>query len=83
MLNDPSNGHFDGIIAAAGTYGDPKVPHIPGMERYKGPTYHSSDLTGKDAKGKEMVVIGGGASAVEAGKTFFSHAATGGSSRAT
>lgn len=36
------------------------------MENYRGPIYHSSQLTGKSAKGKTMVVIGGGASAVEA-----------------
>lgn len=41
-------------------------PHIPGLDTFKGPVYHSSELTGKDAKGKKMVVIGGGASAVEA-----------------
>lgn len=44
--NDPSLGHFDGLIAAIGTCGDPKMPHIPGMEKFKGEIYHSSDLTG-------------------------------------
>lgn len=84
VVNNPSNGRFDGLIAAVGTCGDPKrkstaaisecpfantlftEPHIPGMENYRGPVYHSSQLTGKSAKGKTMVVIGGGASAVEA-----------------
>lgn len=36
------------------------------MEKFRGPIYHSSELTGKKAKGKKIVVIGGGASAVEA-----------------
>lgn len=66
VINDTSNGRFDGLIAAVGTCGDPKRPHISGMEKYRGPIYHSSQLTGKSAKGKTMVVIGGGASAVEA-----------------
>jgi cation diffusion facilitator CzcD-associated flavoprotein CzcO len=66
ILNNPSNGRFDGIIAAVGTCGDPKMPHIPGQEKFKGGIYHSSDLTGKDAKGKKVIIIGGGASAVEA-----------------
>ncbi|QYS98745.1 hypothetical protein H0G86_005909 [Trichoderma simmonsii] len=64
--NDPSLGHFDGLIAAIGTCGDAKMPHIPGMEKFKGEIYHSSDLTGKDAKDKHIAIIGGGASAVEA-----------------
>ncbi|KAM0253902.1 hypothetical protein ACHAQJ_007077 [Trichoderma viride] len=64
--NDPSLGRFDGLIAAIGTCGDPKMPHIPGMDKYKGKIYHSSELTGKDAKGKQIAIIGGGASAVEA-----------------
>lgn len=66
IINDTSNGRFDGIIAAVGTCGDPKVPHIPGQEKFKGEIYHSSELDGKQAKGKKVLVIGGGASAVEA-----------------
>ncbi len=66
IINDPVNGRFEGIIAAVGTCGDAKMPHIHGMDKFKGEIYHSSDLTGKQAKGKTMIVIGGGASAVEA-----------------
>ena len=66
IINDPSNGRFEGIIAAVGTCGDAKMPHIPGMNKFKGQIYHSSSLTGKQANGKTMIVIGGGASAVEA-----------------
>lgn len=66
IINDTSLGRFEGIIAAVGTCGDAKMPHIPGMDKFKGEIYHSSDLTGKAAKGKNMIVIGGGASAVEA-----------------
>lgn len=40
--------------------------HIPGMEKFRGPVLHSSELTGKSARGKKIIVIGGGASAVEA-----------------
>jgi len=42
------------------------MPHLSGQENFKGEIYHSSKLTGKNAKGKRMIVIGGGASAVEA-----------------
>lgn len=66
IINNPSLGRFDGIIAAVGTCGDVKMPHITGQEKFKGEIYHSSDLTGRDAKNKKLVIIGGGASAVEA-----------------
>lgn len=66
IINNPSEGRFDGIIAAVGTCGDPKMPHITGQDQFQGKIYHSSDLTGRDAKGKKMIIIGGGASAVEA-----------------
>lgn len=66
IINDPSHGRFDGLIAAVGTCGAPSMPHVPGLDRFKGEVYHSSDLTGRDARGKKMAIIGGGASAVEA-----------------
>lgn len=46
ILNDPSNGLFEGLIAAVGTCGAPKMPPMDGMEKYKGEVYHSSKLTG-------------------------------------
>ncbi|KAG6003501.1 hypothetical protein E4U21_001992 [Claviceps maximensis] len=66
IINDPSNGRFEGLIAAVGTCGDPKIPILPGMKQFKGEIYHSSQLTGKSAKNKSIAIIGGGASAVEA-----------------
>ncbi|CZT01098.1 related to ACB 4-hydroxyacetophenone monooxygenase [Rhynchosporium graminicola] len=72
IINDPSLGRYDGIIAAVGTCGENKMPHIPGQENFKGAIYHSSQLTGKSAQGKKIVIVGGGASAVEA-LEFASH----------
>lgn len=66
IVNNESHGNFDGIIAAVGTCGDPKMAHIKGQEKFEGDIYHSSELDGKDAKGKKVLVIGGGASAIEA-----------------
>ncbi|KAI0471643.1 monooxygenase [Xylariaceae sp. FL0804] len=67
-VNDGRDGLFDGVIAAAGSCGDPNMPHLPGQDRFKGPMVHSSDLTGheKEVRGKTVAIIGGGASAVEA-----------------
>jgi cation diffusion facilitator CzcD-associated flavoprotein CzcO len=66
IINDPEYGRFDGVIAAIGTCGDPKMPTLSGQEQFKGEIWHSSQLDGKTAKGKKVVIIGGGASAVEA-----------------
>ncbi|KAL9058578.1 MAG: hypothetical protein Q9206_001855 [Seirophora lacunosa] len=64
--NDPSFGYFDGVLAAVGTCGDPKMAHMPSEDRFKGEIFHSSKLDGKTAAGKKVLIIGGGASAVEA-----------------
>ncbi|KAL8947024.1 MAG: hypothetical protein Q9222_006654 [Ikaeria aurantiellina] len=66
MNNDPSLGYFDGVLAAVGSCGDPKMPHMPNQEAFKGEIWHSSRLDGKTAAGKKALIIGGGASAVEA-----------------
>lgn len=66
VINNPSNGRFDGVIPAIGTCGAPKSAHLPGQETFKGDIVHSSTLDQKGAKGKKVIIVGGGASAVEA-----------------
>ena len=66
IINNPSHGRFDGVIAAVGTCGDPKLAHLPGQEDFQGEIFHSSKLNEKVAEGKKVLIIGGGASAVEA-----------------
>ena len=68
IINDESNGRYDGVMACIGTCGDPKMPHMPGQDEFKGLISHSSQLDGKDkdARDKKVLVIGGGASAIEA-----------------
>jgi cation diffusion facilitator CzcD-associated flavoprotein CzcO len=66
IVNSKSNGYFDGVIAAVGTCGDPRTLRITNQHAFKGDVYHSSQLTGKEARGKNVAIIGGGASAVEA-----------------
>jgi cation diffusion facilitator CzcD-associated flavoprotein CzcO len=41
-------------------------PSLPDQEKFHGDIFHSSKLDGKDAKGKKVLIVGGGASAVEA-----------------
>lgn len=59
-------GRFDGVVAAVGVCGDPKMPNLPDQDKFKGQICHSSNLDGKDVKGKKVLVVGGGASAIEA-----------------
>ena len=66
LVNDPSHGRFDGIIAAIGTCGAPKLPHLPNQDVFRGEIHHSSHLDGVNADGKKVLIVGGGASAVEA-----------------
>ena len=59
-------GRFDGILATVGVCGDPKMPPLPSQEKFQGHIYHSSELDGKNARGKKVLIVGGGASAIEA-----------------
>jgi hypothetical protein len=66
IINNPSLGRFDAVIPCIGTCGAPKMAHLPGQETFQGDIFHSSALDGKNAKGKRILIVGGGASAVEA-----------------
>jgi cation diffusion facilitator CzcD-associated flavoprotein CzcO len=68
VINDHPEkyGSFDGVIAAVGVCGDPQIPTLPDQDQFKGTICHSSNLDGKDIKGKKALIIGGGASAIEA-----------------
>ncbi len=54
------------LISAVGQLNRPKLPDIPGVERFEGPSFHSarweSDV---DLAGKRVAVIGTGASAAQ------------------
>ena len=66
IINGNQDDVYDGIIAAIGSCGDPKIPHMPDQEAFQGEVYHSSQLDGKTAQDKHVIIVGGGASAVEA-----------------
>lgn len=57
---------FGGVIVAIGTCVDPEMPHISEQEKFGGKIVHSSELDGVDVSGKKVVIVGGGASAIEA-----------------
>ncbi|QIX27757.1 NAD(P)/FAD-dependent oxidoreductase [Nocardioides sp. JQ2195] len=54
------------IVNATGTWTRPFVPHYPGIEGFTGEQWHTHDYPGRDHfRGKRVLVVGGGASAVQ------------------
>ena len=54
---------YNAVISAAGLLNVPSMPNIPGMDRFKGPMFHSAHWDHSlDLKGKTVAVIGTGAS---------------------
>ncbi|MFJ2115267.1 flavin-containing monooxygenase [Streptomyces sp. NPDC087850] len=64
------------VVISSGLFGDPKLPGIPGIESFRGHTFHTSrwdyGYTGGDATGglhkladKRVAVIGTGATAIQ------------------
>lgn len=56
----------DVLLNATGTWNNPHVPHIPGIETFRGRQLHTKDYTRKeDFAGLRTLVVGGGLSAVQ------------------
>lgn len=54
------------IVNATGTWTQPFLPHYPGMETFIGEQLHTVDYPGPEHfRGKRVLVVGGGASAVQ------------------
>jgi cation diffusion facilitator CzcD-associated flavoprotein CzcO len=54
------------LVNATGTWSHPFVPHYPGMETFLGDQLHTVDYPGAEHfAGKRVLVVGGGASAVQ------------------
>ncbi|TDI62800.1 MAG: NAD(P)/FAD-dependent oxidoreductase [Alphaproteobacteria bacterium] len=54
------------FISAVGQLNRPKLPDIPGIDRFKGPSFHSAEWDHSiDLTGKRVAVVGTGASAAQ------------------
>ncbi len=54
------------LVNATGTWTSPFLPHYPGMETFLGEQLHTVDYPGPEHfRGKRVLVVGGGASAVQ------------------
>lgn len=69
IVNGDRSTIYDGVACATGTCGKAKMLPLPGQDEFNGKIVHSStldDLDAADIKGKNVIVVGGGASGVEA-----------------
>ncbi|WFD19775.1 hypothetical protein MCAP1_002011 [Malassezia caprae] len=69
VINGNQSEVFDGLVVTIGTCGKPKWIKLPGQDRFKGKIVHSSQLDSVDFKDKRVLIVGGGASGVEAAET--------------
>ena len=54
------------LVAAPGLLSEPRIPDIPGLERFEGNTFHSAAWDhSDDLSGKRVAVMGTGASAIQ------------------
>ena len=69
IINGNASETFDGLVVTVGTCGKPNMIPLPNQKSFRGEILHSSQLDEHDFEGKRVVVIGGGASGVEAAET--------------
>jgi 4-hydroxyacetophenone monooxygenase len=57
---------FEAIVSAVGQLNRPRLPDIPGRERFAGPSFHSAAWEPQhDLRGRRVAVVGSGASAFQ------------------
>ncbi|SPO34846.1 related to monooxygenase [Pseudozyma flocculosa] len=66
VINGNDDEVFDGLVCCTGTCGKPKQMDLPNQDKFRGKIVHSSQLDDLDLKGKKVLIVGGGASGIEA-----------------
>jgi len=68
IINDDEEryGVFDAILVNVGTCGAPKMIELDGSDKFRGQIVHSSQLDDVAMEGKRVVIVGSGASGIEA-----------------
>lgn len=66
IINGNEGDIYDGLLVCTGTCGKPKMLDLPNQEKFMGKIVHSSHLDGVELKDKKVLIVGGGASGVEA-----------------
>lgn len=66
IINGDESVVYDGLVVSTGTCGEPKKMELPNQDRFQGVITHSSQLDNIDLHGKRVIIVGGGASGIEA-----------------
>ncbi|KAE8257587.1 hypothetical protein A4X13_0g2263 [Tilletia indica] len=66
IVNGNEGEIFDAVVATVGTCGAPHKMELKGQDKFKGKIVHSSELDDVELRGKRVIVVGGGASGIEA-----------------
>ena len=59
--------HANIVISGVGAFNKPRIPDVPGIELFEGPSVHTARYPdqGLDLKGRDVVLVGNGASAMQ------------------
>lgn len=68
---------FDHVVICNGVFSNPHIPEVQGREIFKGDIVHSSQFTNREMiRGKRVVVVGAGKSALDCAACAAEHAAS-------
>lgn len=77
VVTDSGSWNAAALVNATGTWDRPFIPWYPGIETFKGRQLHTADYAGAEAfAGQRVLVVGGGASAVQLLAEISEHAST-------
>jgi len=59
--------HANIVISGVGAFNKPRIPDVPGLDQFQGPSVHTARYPdeGLDLKGRNVVLVGNGASAMQ------------------